>query len=106
MLSYTAQSHLEEQHGPEFQTKQDIDSILAMLKHFRYNGTVGKDMLVVLSAWQLASGLCNPILEETNTNIAYIGDGWFPHVRKRLNIIHGKLWIEKHGHLSYKETTT
>ena len=80
---------------PEFQTKQDMDSILAMLKHFRYNGTVGKDMLVVLSAWQLASGLCNPILEETNTDITYIGDGWFPHVRKRLNIIDSKLWIEK-----------
>ena len=92
---------------PEFQTKQDVDSILAMLKHFRFNGTVGKDMLVVLSAWQLASGLCKPILEETDTNISYIGDGWFPHVRQRLNLFQGKLWVEHQWTPQlYNSTTT
>lgn len=80
---------------PSFQLKQDTDSLLTMIKHFRWNGTVGKDMLVVLSAWQLASGLCTPIMENTTTPLPYLGKGWFTHVRNRLSTIKGKLWIER-----------
>ena len=37
-------------------------------------------MLVVLSAWQLASGLCEPIMEQVDLNLSFIGVGWFPQV--------------------------
>jgi hypothetical protein len=80
---------------PSFQIRQDTESILSMIKHFRWNQTVGQDMLVVLSAWQLASGLCDPIMEQVDINLSFIGKGWFPQVRQRLNNMGGQLWIEQ-----------
>ena len=46
-----------------------------MLRHFLWNGTVWKDMSVVLSAIQLASDVCEPILEDVQTNMSYIDIG-------------------------------
>jgi hypothetical protein len=80
---------------PSFQIRQDTESILSMIKHFRWNQTVGQDMLVVLSAWQLASGLCDPIMEQVDINLSFIGKGWFPQIRKRLNNMKGQFWIEQ-----------
>jgi hypothetical protein len=80
---------------PSFQIRQDTESILTMIKHLRWNQTVGTDMLVVLSAWQLASGLCEPIMEQVDLNLSFIGVGWFPQVRKRLQAMKGRIWIER-----------
>ena len=65
-----------------------------MLKHFRWMGTAGNDMLVVLSAIQLLSGLCEPIMEEVETDLSFLGISWFLHHRKRLREMDGKMWIE------------
>jgi hypothetical protein len=57
-------------HGyPSFEVIQDQKGLLTMLKHFRWMGTVGNDMLVVLSALQIVSGLCEPIMEEVETDL-------------------------------------
>jgi hypothetical protein len=66
---------------PSFQVKQDTDSILTMIKHLRWNGTVGKDILVVLSAWQLASGLVQPLMYGVECDLPYLGVGWITHMR-------------------------
>ena len=54
---------------PCVQITQDQKGLLSMLQHFRWNKTVGNDMLVVLSAIQLVSGLCKPILEVVTTSL-------------------------------------
>ena len=69
---------------PSFQVTQDQKSILMMLKHLRWNGTVGNDILVVLSAVQLMSGLCESILMDVTTPIEYVAHGWIMHIRNRL----------------------
>ena len=55
-----------------------------MLKHFRWNGAVGNNMLAMLSAIQLFSKLCKPILEDVHTDLSYLGNSWFKMHRKRL----------------------
>jgi hypothetical protein len=80
---------------PSFQVKQDTDSILTMIKHLRWNGTVGKDILVVLSAWQLASGMVQPIMYNVENDLPYLGAGWITHIRDRLKAMNGKMWVER-----------
>ena len=53
-----------------------------MLKHFRWNRTVGNGMLVVLSVVHLVSSLCEPIMEDFDSNLSYVVGGWFTHQRK------------------------
>jgi hypothetical protein len=45
--------------------------------------------------WQLASGLCEPIMEQVDLNLSFISIGWFPQVRKRLQAMKGRIWIER-----------
>jgi hypothetical protein len=80
---------------PSFQAKQDTNSILTMIKHLRWNGTVGKDILVVLSAWQLASGMVKPLMHSVENELPYLGVGWITHMRDRLRAMNGRIWIEK-----------
>ena len=80
---------------PSFQIIQDQKGILTMLKHFRWAGVVCDDMLVVLSAIQQVSGLCEPIMMDVQTDLRYVGKGWFLHQRERLNAMGGQMWIEK-----------
>ena len=86
--------HMGGLNYPCFQIIQDQKGILSMLKHFRWNGTVGNDMLVVLSAVQLVSGLCEPIMEDVDSDLSYVAGGWFTHQRNRLRIMNGIMWIE------------
>ncbi len=79
---------------PSFQIHQDQLGIMTMLKHFRWNKTVGNDMLVVLSTVQLLSGLCEPIMEDVTTNLSYVANGWFMHQRRRLKELNASMWIE------------
>ena len=74
---------------------QDQKGLLIMLQHFRWNGTVGNGMLVVLLAIQLVSGLCKPILEDVTTKIPHLGDGWFKLHRERLVAMSGIMWVER-----------
>ena len=55
----------------------------------------GNDMLVVLSAIQLISGLCKPILEDVTTRLPHLGDGWFKLHRERLAAMSGIVWVER-----------
>ncbi|KAL7533445.1 hypothetical protein ACHAXR_008969 [Thalassiosira sp. AJA248-18] len=66
-----------------------------MLQHFRWNGTLGTDMLVVLSAIQLVSDLCEPIPEDVDSDLSYAPSGWFIHQRNRLQAMNGILWVER-----------
>ena len=65
-----------------------------MIKQLRWGGTIANDILVVLSAVQFASGLCNPILMDTEIDMSYVGKGWFTHMRSRLKLMDAQLWIE------------
>ena len=56
-------------------------------------GTVGNDMLIVLSALQIVSGLCEPIMEKVETNLGCMGISWFCHHWKRLQAMNSKMWI-------------
>ncbi|KAL7504567.1 hypothetical protein ACHAXN_002528 [Cyclotella atomus] len=53
----------------------------------RWNKVVAMDILVVVNAFQLASGFESPVLEHTKTPIKYVGLGWIPHVRDMLRAI-------------------
>ena len=79
---------------PSFLIIQDQMNIMNLLKQLRWNKTVANDFLVTLSAVQFTSGLCEPILMETKTDLSYIPRGWIPHLRSRLNEWGGQLWIE------------
>ena len=65
-----------------------------LLKQLRWNKTVANDFLVTLSAIQFTSGLCEPILMETSTDLSYMPQGWILHLRSRFNEWGGQLWIE------------
>jgi hypothetical protein len=55
----------------------------------------GKDILVVLSAWQLVSGMVKPIMHEVEDDLPYLGVGWITHIRERLRAMNGRIWIEQ-----------
>ena len=80
---------------PSFEIIQDQQGFMMMLKHLRWNGTVAKDLLVVLSAIQLVSGLCSPIFEDVHTDLSFLGPGWLLHQRSRMAIPNITLWIER-----------
>lgn len=52
---------------PSFRILQAQQGLLTMIKHFRWNKTIGKDMLSALSSVQLISGLVTPIFEDVTT---------------------------------------
>ena len=79
---------------PSFRICQDQKCILTLLKHLWWDGTVGNDILVVMSAVQLISGLCEPLMEDGSTNISYIGPDWILHLRSKLRTMNGQMWIE------------
>ena len=56
---------------PSFRIHQDQKGILTLLKHLGWDGTIGNDVLVVVSAIQHVLGLYEPILEDDSTNISY-----------------------------------
>ncbi|KAL7536182.1 hypothetical protein ACHAXR_006960 [Thalassiosira sp. AJA248-18] len=91
---------------PSIQIIQDQRGILTMLQHFRWNGTLGTDMLVVLSAIQIVSGLCEPILEDVDSNLSYVPFGWFIHQRDRLREMNGKCGSSISGFQPSIATTT
>ena len=79
---------------PNFQIIQDQKGILYLIQQLRWQGTIANDLLTVLSAVQLVSGLCRPLLEDTTTNLHYMNQGWFTHIRRRLAKMNGNIWIE------------
>ena len=79
---------------PCFEVIQDQKGLLNLIKQLRWGRTMANDILVVLSAVQFATGLCNPILMDTATDISYVGKGWFMHIRNRLKMMDAQLWIE------------
>ena len=79
---------------PSFQFHQDQKGLLTLLKHLWWDGTMGNDILVVLSAIQLISVLCKPILEDVNIDTSYLGISWILHLRNRLYAMNGKMWVE------------
>ena len=73
---------------------QDQMKTMNLLKQLRWNKTLANDFLVTLSAVQFTSGLCEPILMETSTDLSYVPDGWILHLRSRFNKWGGRMWIE------------
>ena len=54
---------------PSFQVLQDQMGTMNLLKQLQWNKTVANDFLVTLSAVQFTSGLCEPILMDTSTDL-------------------------------------
>ena len=82
---------------PSFRIIQAQKGILTLMKHLRVCSTIGNDILVTLSAIQLGSGLCTPILEDTASDLTYLSKhqfGWFLHLREQLIAMNGAIWIE------------
>ena len=79
---------------PDVYTRQTQHHIKYMLKQLRWNNTLANDILTALDNIQLASGFVLPILEATSADIDYIDNGWIIDLRKRLDDIGAKLWIE------------
>ena len=76
---------------PCFEITQDQKGILNMIKQLRWNKTIANDILVVLSAMQFASGLCEPVMMNTTTDLSYTSQGWFTHTRQRLHSTNAQL---------------
>ena len=51
-----------------------------LLKQLRWDKTVANDSIVTLDTLQLASGLSKPLMEFTDTPVAYLGDSYFLHI--------------------------
>ena len=49
---------------------------------------------MLLSAAQLHSGLTRPLLDETGMQITYLEKGHIFHLRDRLRLLDGSIWIE------------
>lgn len=98
--------HMAGLNYPSFQIIQDQKGILNLLKELRWNKTMANDILTVMSAIQLCSGLTDPIMEDTATDLSYLGKSWFLHIRQHLKAFRGKLWIEHLGlhHSSVRAT--
>ena len=79
---------------PDCHTRQTQHHIKYMLKHLRWNQTVGGDIITTLDNIQLASGFVTPILEKTDPPIDYIDNGWILDLRCRLHKIGATMWIE------------
>ena len=82
---------------PSFRIIQAQKGIITLMKHLRVGSTIGNDILVTLSAIQLGSGLCTPILEDTTSDLTYLSKhqfGWFLHLREQLIAMQGAIWIE------------
>ena len=79
---------------PDFQIIQDQKGILYLIQQLRWQGTIANDLLTVLSAIPLVSGLCRPLLEDTTTTIEYMNQGWFTHMRQRLAVMNASIWIK------------
>ena len=79
---------------PCLEVIQDQKGILNLIKQLRWGKTMANDILVMLSAVQFASGLCKPIMMDTETNLPYIGKGWFTHMRQHLHLMNAQLWIK------------
>ena len=65
-----------------------------MLKHLHWDRTTGNDILIVLSAIQLVLGLCEPIFEDVNTDVSYVGKSWLLQLQGRLCAMKGQMWVE------------
>jgi len=79
---------------PDIYTRQTQHHIKYMIKQLRWNSTLANDILTALDNIQLASGFTSPILENTESPMDYIDNGWIIDLRERLNEIGGQLWIE------------
>lgn len=79
---------------PSFEVIQDQKGIMTMLRNLRWDETMSKDILVTLSAIQLYSGLCKPILEDVTTALDYIPQGWIARICHRLNAMNATMWVE------------
>ena len=65
-----------------------------LVRSLRWNKTVASDIITVLNACQLASGLEFPLLEHPDLPIRYISAGWIPHLREMLLFFGIKIWVE------------
>ena len=79
---------------PNFQIIQDQKGILFLLQQLQWQGTIANDLLTVLSAIQLVSGLYNPLLKDTTTMLHYMNQGRFTNMRRRLAVMNASFWIE------------
>ena len=66
-----------------------------LVRTMRWNKVVASDILVVVNAFQLASGFESPVLENTELPIKYVGLGWIPHLRNMLRAINAGVWLER-----------
>jgi len=70
-----------------FQIFQYQKKILPIIKYFRWGGTACNDMIVVLLAVQLISGMYQPILNQVITELHHMSNVWFMHQWERLRAI-------------------
>ena len=78
---------------PSFRILQAQQGLLTMIKHFRWNKTIGKDMLSALSSVQLISGLVTPIFEDVTTPL--IPPPWMVPTPSKMSDRHDRLTVDR-----------
>jgi hypothetical protein len=75
-------------------TEQGVLGTMLMLKYARCPDTHIGNILQVALAWaQMEAGISTPIMEDTQTHIPYLTEGWIVMVRDFLHSIRGSLHI-------------
>ena len=75
-------------------TLQLTTQVSYLIKQLRWNRTVANDVIVTLDTLQLASGQSRPLMEYADTQVNYLRNSFFLHLRSQLSDINASLWIE------------
>ena len=80
---------------PDISIVQDQVQLDYVIKQLRWDRTVANDFLVTLDSVQLCSGFVTPLLQNTTRRLDYLDHSYIIHLRRRLALVDGSLWIEK-----------
>ena len=79
---------------PHFKTIQTTKSIMYLIKQLQWDKDMAKELRVNIEMTQLMAGVETPIMEDPRTAIDYLEESWVLTVRKRLEMLDAKVWIE------------
>jgi len=74
-------------------TEQGVQQVLQLVKHLRDQTHLGNLLSLTIKAYQIASGIANPILENTS-NLPWMPNRWLTNLRQFLNQIEGSIHLQ------------
>eukprot|EP00956_Cyclotella_meneghiniana_P031965 scaffold85834_cov44-Cyclotella_meneghiniana.AAC.6 len=79
---------------PNTSTIQDQKGITNVMRQLQLGKEIATDLRILIAQAQLESGLTNPILDDTSTNVRYIEPGLIMHLHDRLAALDGSIVLE------------